>query len=200
MVVVERAGENQIVVVPGANSMLAASDVDSVEIGQDDVVVVQLEIPIETVAAVLGHARTAGATAILNAAPAHPRTHELLGDVDVLVVNEPELEALDGSAVSPDLTVVVTLGARGAVVHADGRAVTVPATTVDPVDTTGAGDCFVGALATALLEGRPVVGAARFGCDAAAAAVQRLGAATSMPRRHELPQPPAGASSSRARS
>lgn len=171
VVQVDDTGENSIVVVPGANALAEAP-----------AVVGDLLVQLEVVALAV---RRATGLVVLNAAPATALPADLLGQVDVLVVNESEAALLPtGPPVRRG--VVVTLGARGAVVTAsDGTRTSVAAPAVDAVDTVGAGDAFVGALVAALLDGADLVEAARHGCAAGAIAVTRPGA-RSAPTREEL--------------
>jgi ribokinase len=186
-------GENLIVVVPGANAALGADDVDRPEVRGAGVVLLQLENPLDTVRAA---AAAAGGTVVLNPAPAQPLPTGLLGLVDVLVPNEHELVRLTGAddgartpaglvALSRRLGVgsaVVTLGARGAlVVPATGTALLQAPPPVSPVDTTGAGDCFCGALAQALARGDELASAVRYAVAAAASSTTGPGARGALP-------------------
>ena len=175
LIQVDDAGENTIVVVPGANALTEAPAV----VGD---LLVQLEVPLDVVAESV---RRATGLVVLNAAPAAALPSDLLAQVDVLVVNEGEAALLPAD---PPVRrgVVTTLGARGAVVTgADGSRAAVPAPAVAALDTVGAGDAFVGALVAALLDGHDLVEAARHGCAAGAIAVTRPGA-RSAPTRDEL--------------
>ncbi|MEJ3749341.1 ribokinase [Actinomycetes bacterium KLBMP 9797] len=206
LIAVDRAAENLIVVAPGANAALTSLSIpDHEAIGAADVLVCQLEIPIDTVTRAAAVARAAGTVVMLNAAPARPLPAALLDAVDVLVVNQGEAEALVGRPAEPedllDLVprVVMTLGAGGvAYADRDGAHLRVDAPTVDAVDTTAAGDAFTGALAVAWAEGRPVVDALRWACAAGAACARRLGASSSLPTRAEIDQLFAGTYGSRA--
>jgi ribokinase len=186
-------GENLIVVVPGANAALTPADVDVAEVRQATVVLLQLETPLETV---LAAAEAAAGIVVLNPAPPQPLPADLLGLVDVLVPNEHELVRLAGAAEggrSPaelaELarglgagSVVVTLGARGALlVPAEGNAVLQAPPTVEPVDTTGAGDCFCGALAQSLARGDVPAEAVRYAVAAAASSTTGPGARGALP-------------------
>jgi ribokinase len=188
-VVTVAGGENTIVVVPGANGRLA--DVE-VPLAPGDAVVAQHETPIAPVAAAFARARAAGATTVLNPAPAAPVADEVLALVDVLVVNEHELGIVFAGA-TPDErpafagTVVVTLGRRGVRAWpADGPAVDVAGRPVAAVDSTGAGDCFVGYLVAALVAGVPLEAALDRANRAAALSTTRPGAAASVPTAAEV--------------
>ncbi|MGY1590569.1 ribokinase [Geodermatophilus sp. SYSU D00708] len=189
----EGSGENLIVVVPGANAELVPADVDVAPVRRARVVLLQLEVPLATVTAA---ASVAGGTVVLTPAPPQPLPPELLSRVDVLVPNEHELLQLAGAGPgerSPaDLaalarglgtaTVVVTLGARGALlVAADGPALLQPPPPVRAVDTTGAGDCFCGALAVALAEGAAPAEAVAAAVTAAALSTTARGARGALP-------------------
>ncbi len=184
LIVVSASGENSIVVVPGANTLCpTASAIDT------DVLVAQLEVPIEVVTSSFVAARDAGATTVLNPAPATPLPPELLAVVDVIVPNEHEVDLLggvDALLASGVGAVVVTLGERGARVHTEGRVAQVDSLAVDAVDTTGAGDTFTGYLAAGLSEGLDLVTAATHGCAAGALATTRAGAVPSIPSRAEV--------------
>ncbi|MGO1834206.1 MAG: ribokinase [Actinomycetaceae bacterium] len=187
IVMVDGSGENSIVVVGGANAAMTAADVERAAevIAAADVVVCQLEVPQAVVAAAFAAAR---GTTILNAAPAAAVSTEILARTDVLVVNEIEYGMLGGDATfgadSADLpaTVVLTLGGAGARVLARGAdPVDVSAPRVEVVDTTGAGDTFVGALAEALARGESTEASVRRAVAAGAASVGALGATAGMP-------------------
>ena len=194
LVIVDDAAENSIVVVSGANAELRPDDVAAAGAALRDaaVAVAQLEIPLAAVRAAAEHA---GGRFVLNPAPARPLDPDLLAHVDVLVVNEGEFARVTGLEVGGDATtfaarvdeaglrcaVVVTLGGRGAMVCEDGQVTVCPAPPVTVVDTTGAGDCFVGALADALARGESLPGALHWAVAAASLSTQSLGATTAMP-------------------
>lgn len=193
-IVVQDGGDNSIIVVPGANGTVTGpSPLDAEVIGRSDALLLQLELPMD---AVVAAARVPGAEVVLTPAPAVPLPAELLEAVDVIVPNEHEAAALTGRADPGDALeallesvpeVVVTLGARGALYGSrDGVRLRQPAVPVRAVDTTAAGDTFVGALAVARAEGLDPARALRFASAAAALSVQREGASTSMPHRHEI--------------
>ena len=191
LIVVSEAGENAIVVIPGANGALTAlAEADGEAIDAADALLLQLEVPIEIVVAAATRAR---GLRVLNAAPARPLPPELLANVDLLVVNETEAMMLAetsdaGAAIRVLLGLVprvaLTLGADG-VRYADrtGAALVVAAPPVRAVDTTAAGDTFTSVLATALAEGRETRVALELACAAASLCVETQGASTSIPLR-----------------
>jgi ribokinase len=190
LIAVDRAGENMIVVSPGANARVSAADVEAAGelLSGAGVTVAQHEVPEETVAAAVAGAR---GIVVLNPAPARP----VAVAVDVLVPNRGELEALAGRRGDPvelarglDVAraVVVTLGSEGAVVIEGDRVERIPAPEVEAVDTTGAGDAFCGALAQALDAGADLVESARWAVRAAAASVTKAGAQGGLPRAADL--------------
>ncbi|GGO30050.1 ribokinase [Micromonospora parathelypteridis] len=195
LVMVNAQGENAIMVTPGANDALVGlTEEELATVRAADVLVAQLEVPVETVTAAAVAARAAGTRVILNAAPARDLPPELLGAVDVLVVNEGEAQALAGRGREEprallELTprAVLTLGGEGAwYVDRDGAEVHVPAVRVDVVDSTAAGDAFTAALAVGWGEGRDLVDAVRWASAAGAACVRKLGASVALPRRAEI--------------
>lgn len=184
IITVDSAGENTIAVVAGANAVWP-DVVVGVELAPDDVVVLQAEIPFEVIAATIAAADATGAAVLLNAAPAAPELAVLLPSVDILVVNESEAAALIGlQGVGDDAlrtaadgrTLVVTLGADGVVLVEGGAVTRIPAVPVEAVDTVGAGDAFVGALAAALAGGASLMDAARLGTAAGAITATAVGA------------------------
>ncbi|HZR94573.1 MAG TPA: ribokinase [Gaiellaceae bacterium] len=177
-ILVERSGENRIVVVPGALEQLAREHVDAFadRIAAADVCVVQLEIPVATALYALEVACRAGVRTILNPAPAPPQP--IAVDVDYLTPNETEAAAVRDARG----TLVVTLGDEGA----DLDGVRVPALPADVVDTTGAGDAFTAAFAVALAEGLTDLDAVRWGCAAGAHMVEHAGVVPGLPTRAEL--------------
>jgi ribokinase len=186
-------GENLIVVVPGANGAVTAADADRESVRGARVLLLQLEVPLDAVTAA---ARSCSGTVVLTPAPPQPLPAELLERVDVLVPNEHELAQLAGVAPHERLpaewaalarsvagcAVVVTLGARGAlVVPTEGQPLLQAPPPVDAVDTTGAGDCFCGALAQALTHGADLPDAVRFAVTAAALSTTGPGARGALP-------------------
>ena len=203
LIFVAADGENSIGVASGANARLAPADVQQAAplIAAADVLVMQLETPLETIELAATIAAQNGVTVILNPAPARLLGDAVLQHVSILTPNESEAELLTGVAVSDEHgaaeaakalhakgvgTVIVTLGARGAYVSSDQFLGLVPAFQVSAVDTTAAGDVFNGALAVALAEDQPLEVAARFASAAAALSVAILGAQPSAPRRRDI--------------
>jgi ribokinase len=181
LIAVSPEGENQIVVAPGANEKLAPEHVP--EIGYDTLVM-QLEVPVPAIVAAAGKAR---GRVILNLAPAGDVPRGLLERADVIVVNEGERAAYGAKLDGLEALVVVTLGSRGAEMWQGGKKVAeCPSPKVKAVDTTGAGDAFVGALAVALMEGKAGAEALAFACAAGAITATRAGAQTSLPTRAEV--------------
>jgi ribokinase len=191
-IAVDTAGENTIIVDPAANAALRdLTEPELAAVRDADVVLAQLEIPVETVVAAFAAAQDAGGLTVLNAAPARELPDELWPLVDVLVVNEEEALALAGAdsqdaAVAALLRrvpeVVVTLGGKGALLALrDADPVPVPAHGVQVVDTTGAGDTFCGVFGAARARGSAAADAVRRAVAAAAVAVQRPGAVPSIP-------------------
>ncbi len=196
--------DNTIVVVPGANGAVGVDDVLSVSLASGDVAVSQFEIPLPAISAFFTRAQAAGAWTILNPAPMQIFDRGLLELVDVLVLNETELgllaktelrdtdelarfaEVAKSLQMRPDLTICVTLGKRGVLALIDGEPFMAPARPVKAIDTTGAGDCFVGALAAQLAESVPLRQAMGYANAAASICVQRMGAAPSMPSAAEV--------------
>ncbi|BCW65286.1 ribokinase [Arthrobacter sp. NicSoilB4] len=211
IIAVDDRGENQIIVSPGANSSLTADDVEAglgaMQAG--DILVLQLEIASVLVRQAAAVARSRGAFVILNAAPAPGRIDGLLDDVDLLVVNEQEIRAVAEilgmppgnhlelvQSLPPVLgaAIVCTAGAEGSFAVLDGGLVHVPASAAAAVDTTGAGDTFVGYLAASLLATPgDLAGAMRRASSAAALAVTRTGAMESIPWQQELQAAPTSA-------
>jgi len=178
LILVDDHGENQIVVIPGANDAVAAPEPDE-EVG---VWLVQGEVPLAAVEGTLAAARATGAAAVVNPSPAGRIPPEVVARFDVAIVNETELDALGDDRPSQ---VVLTLGARGARILPDGpELAAIPATQV--VDTTGAGDALAGVTAAALAEGRPLEEAVEWGIAAASLSVERHGCQPAMPRREEV--------------
>ncbi|HUF38664.1 MAG TPA: ribokinase [Anaerolineales bacterium] len=200
LITVDDNGENRIIVVSGANMELSPNDIELISIGSGDLLASVFEVPQETIKTAFERARAAGARTILNPAPASPFVEGLRELCDFLVVNETELAFYAGTdSVFKDddglrrqlrevragdgQTVIATLGAQGAAYLDRDELVRVPGREVRAVDTTGAGDCFTGALAAALSEGKTVAQAVAFANTAASLSVQVVGASASLPDR-----------------
>ncbi|HLX66180.1 MAG TPA: PfkB family carbohydrate kinase, partial [Puia sp.] len=210
LIAVDAQGENCIVVAPGANGNLLPGDVPVEKIKQAALILMQLEIPLGTVEYVVDLAWVHGVPVILNPAPASALSDVLLSKVSVLIANQKEAEMLSGvvidDLISADRaawvlaekgvrTVIVTLGAEGAMWLDSRGSDLAAAPVVEAVDTTAAGDVFCGALAVALVEGRGakegrewpgIKEAVGFACAAAALSVTRMGAQPSAPTRKEV--------------
>jgi ribokinase len=195
IIAVERGGENLIVVDPGANGQLRPGDTGGGALSQAAVLLVQLEVPRETVTSVI---EAASCRVVLNAAPAAPLPPPVLDKVSVLVVNETELAVLTATPAPADLPAIasltrklrrdtiVTLGPGGALaVPASAPAVHIPAPPAEIRDATGAGDCFCGALAVLLAEGASLTEAARVSVAAATLSATAAGARGRLPGRAE---------------
>ncbi len=206
LIQVDAQGQNSIAVASGANFRLTGAEVEKALQGMDkfEALVMPLETPLETVYAGAKNASRRGARVLLNPAPAQVLEKDLLKLVDVLVPNEYELALMTGMAIQSDddirqaarrlleggpKNLIVTMGREGALLLGeDVKETVVPAYSVEPVDTTAAGDCFVGALAVGLCEGKDLRSAAEFASAAAAISVTRAGAQPSLPRREEAMQ------------
>jgi ribokinase len=201
LITVDPEGENMITVAPGANQSVAGSEVTAAGAHPADVLVMSAEIPVAVISAALAQARNGGTVSLLNLAPAPPEAGSLLASgVDWLVVNESEAAAILGrpvkgpaaaQAAAADLTAgaeggaaraVVTAGAEGAAFAGPEGGGVVAGFRVRAVDSVGAGDTFVGALAVALAVGAPPETAVRAACAAAAVATTRPGTQEAMPR------------------
>ena len=198
VVAIDDAGENSIIVIPGANAELESlTEVDETAISAADVVLLQLENGTSIVEETIAVARQHGVTVVLNAAPPLPlQTTELLRGVDYLIVNEGECLRMGGGADVDAAAralarlagaVVVTLGAEGGVLYrGPGRPLALPALEVDAVDTTGAGDTFCGVFAAAIAEGRAVESAFQLALVAGSIATLTEGNVRSSPTRERI--------------
>ena len=203
LITVDEKAENCIVVASGANANLLPSDLAKAEeaIELADLILMQLEVPMETVCFVADIAWQKGKKVILNPAPAHPLPADLLHHLYLITPNETEAEMITGVKITDEISaveaarilsrmgvqhVIITLGSKGALICSDGEAEIVPALKVEAVDTTAAGDVFNGALTVALSEGRNLKESVRFACKASAISVTRVGAQSSAPYRNEV--------------
>lgn len=203
LITVDQFGENSIVVAPGANANLVPHDVEKAfaRYPKGKILLIQLEIPMDTVEFAAAHARKQGIKVILNPAPANDRISKLFPLIDIITPNVHEAEMLTGIRITdiPSAmraaesiyaqgvgNVIITLGKKGAVLLEDGVASHIPAPEVETVDTTAAGDVFNGALAVAIAEGKELADATAFACRAASISVTRFGAQSSIPFRNEV--------------
>ena len=186
LISVSPEGENQITVASGANARVSATDV-SLNLPKCDVILCQLEVPLDAVTAAAERATETGALMAINLAPAQDVPPELLRQSDLLIVNEVEAAFYGDALHANGGMVALTLGGEGAVLYKMGKEIArVPAFSVPVVDTTGAGDTFCGALAVALAEGEAPDDALRFASAAAALAVTKPGAQPSLPTRAQV--------------
>ena len=200
MILVDHSGENQIAVVPGSNGRLTPADLRQHRelIAGARVLLLQMEIPRETVFEALRLGRECGLTTILNPAPAAPLPSDLLRLVDILTPNESEAQVLTGSTDPAEAariltdrgvgTVVVTCGANGAFLTTGNDVTHIPGFLVETIDSTGAGDAFNGALACAVAEGVPLKSAIERANAAGALATTGRGAQESMPTKDDIEQ------------
>ncbi len=203
LITVDAAGENCIVVAPGANNRLSTADIDSVResIRTADYLLMQLEIPMEVVEHTAEIAASAGVKVILNPAPAAPLSDSLIQKLYMITPNRSESGMLTGIAVrdwesaeqAADIlmargveNVVITLGSTGSLVKNNVVSERIPAERVEAVDSTAAGDVFNGALLVGLAEGKELMDAVVFASRVAAISVTRMGAQASIPSRAEL--------------
>lgn len=199
LILVDDKGENCISVAPGANHRLSAEHIKKAEtaINESEIILLQLEIPVESVLFAIELAHKHKKKVLLNPAPARQIDDKHLAMIHSLVLNETEAEFLTGLPVETDSqireaskallekgpqNIVITLGAKGAYVKNSERDEFLPAFKVEAVDTTAAGDVYCGNLAVALVEGRSIFEAVRFASAASAISVTRLGAQPSAPK------------------
>jgi len=204
LITVDDAGNNVIVVAPGANQMLSPEDVKKAEpdIASSGALVAQLEVPLETVEFAAQLANESGVLFILDPAPAQKLSPELLKMVDVLTPNETEAQILTGIEVTSNRdsactavkklleygvkSVILTMGANGFLLGTDDEMEFVPAVKVNAVDATAAGDAFTGSLAVGLAQGKTLANSALFANYVAALSVTKMGAQSSMPTREAV--------------
>jgi len=201
IIVVDANGQNSIVLSPGANGMVTPADVDSASFSNSGLLLLQLEIPTPTVLRAAQRAREHGMQVILNPAPAKPLPAELLSNVDILIPNESELALLTSLPVTDSSsaevaakeilkqgvkTVIVTLGSKGALLVTATQVKHVDTYKVNVVDTTAAGDAFIGGFASAILSGKSLEDSVRYGCACGALATTKFGAQPSLPTKDEV--------------
>lgn len=196
-IMVNSDGNNSIVVVPGANNQLKKNIIDKMDISKFDIVVAQMEIPVESIEYTFKKAKSNGAYTILNPAPAQPLSDDLFKNVDLLIPNETEFEILTRHSVDVEKEIelgieylknkgvkeiIITLGENGAkYFNKNGDDIWLKSYDVDVIDTTAAGDSFIGAIATALSKGKNMIEAIDFAMKVAAITVGKLGAQVSLP-------------------
>lgn len=202
-IIVDEKGENTIVVAPGANHKLNRGDIDNAEdqIRQADIVLIQLEIPVDTILYAAKKANNLGKKVILNPAPATQLPDELFKYLYMITPNESETELLTGIKVTDHPSaaeaakslknrgvknIIITMGSKGAYVFTDELNQIVPAYEVEAVDSTAAGDCFNGALVVELGRGMDMIESVRYANRAASISVTRAGAQISIPNRNEV--------------
>jgi len=203
VILVDNRGQNCIVVSSGANARLSNTDVEnaSQQFIAGGILVLQLEIPIETVCFAAAKAKAAGKRVILNPAPAQQLSNTLLQNTDVLILNETEMEIICGQPIDEEDTlrktidtilksgvkvVILTLGSKGARYFSKETQFFQQAFQVQAVDTTAAGDAFIGAFAVALSEGKTPADAMQFAAAAGALTATKMGAQPSLPNRSDL--------------
>ena len=202
LIMVNDEGENSIVVAPGANANLLPSDIEKVtSITEAEIILMQLEIPIETIASVIKNAKANHQNVILNPAPAQKLNDELLESLFLITPNETEASLLTGIKVDDEVTaslaahifldkgvqnVIITLGSKGAYFQNNKLSLKIDAPVIKAMDTTAAGDTFSGALAVAITEKMEWEKAIQFAVEAASISVTRLGAQSSLPYRNEI--------------
>ncbi|WP_130274434.1 ribokinase [Cecembia calidifontis] len=206
LITVDKSGENTIIVAPGANAHLTVGDMKASEqrFEETELILLQLEIPLETVVAAAALGNKLGKKVLLNPAPAQKLPDKLYRYLQLITPNETEAEFLTGIAIDGEASaekaakffiergvqdVIITLGSKGAYLHSSNFKGILPTSKVTAKDTTAAGDTFNGALAVALGKGLPIKDAVNFAMKAATLSVQRMGAQTSIPYIHELSIP-----------
>ena len=201
VIIVDSNGQNSIVLSAGANGKVSSADVDAASFSDYKLLLLQLEIPIPAVLSAAKRAHEKGLRVILNPAPAKQLPEELLALADFLIPNETELNLLTGLPVH-DLTsaeqaartllergvknVIVTLGSKGALIVTNEQVSPIESFKVDVVDTTAAGDAFIGGFATALLQDKLLEESVRYGCACGALAATKFGAQPSLPTKEDV--------------
>jgi len=200
-IVVDANGQNSIVLSPGANGKVSSSDVEHASFSGFSLLLLQLEIPIPTVLSAAKLAKQNGVRVLLNPAPAKELPDELIALADFIIPNETELSLLTGMEVKDVLSaekathillnkgaqnVLVTLGSKGALLVNGEASTHVETYQVDVVDTTAAGDAFIGGFASVLDSANSLIDAIRYGCGCGALATTKFGAQPSLPTKEEV--------------
>ena len=200
---VDAKGENSITVASGANGKLSKDEIDkaSLVFEDEDVLLIQLETPLETVIHTIKNAAAKGLKVVLNPAPARNLPEEIFQYLFAITPNETEAEILTGIPITNEESaqkaaniliqkgvknVIITLGSKGAYLKNEVFSGIITTEKVDALDTTAAGDCFSGAFCVGVLEGKTCENAVKFACQAASISVSRMGAQASIPYRNEL--------------
>lgn len=205
LITVDKLGENSIVVASGANAYLTPENVksafDSGCIEEAKIILMQLEIPIDTVKFTVTAARQKSVFVIINPAPYNPAVEGVFENIDIITPNITEAEQLSGIKIKDIETakkaamvihkkgvkhVIITLGKLGALLLEEGKPQLIEAPVVEVIDTTAAGDVFNGALAVAIAEDKSLTEAVKFACKAATLSVMKMGAQSSIPYRNEM--------------
>lgn len=202
MIMVDAKGENSIVVASGANTTVSADVVSETLLGEDTLLVMQMEVPIEENFKLMRRAKARGARSVLNTAPAQTASAEDLSLADYLILNEIEADTVysalfektflgteEKALAISDKTrgcCLITLGAKGVVIAEKGKITKVSSLSIDPVDTTGAGDAFVGIFAAMIDSGADTVTAARYASAGAGMACLKMGAQEALPSLKEI--------------
>ena len=201
--VIESTSQNQITVVSGANAHAQSDQFSDEVLSSSEIILSQLEMPLQEIEKLFLRASSDGCLRILNVAPALQLSETLFNETDIFLVNELELSALsekplliddinsvkesiDSLQLHDDQSIVVTLGSQGVYVHQQGKNEFFSGHEVNAVDTTGSGDCFIGAMASHMLLNKNLFEAAEFANKAAALSVTKKGASISMPNRQEV--------------
>lgn len=185
-IAVDQNGENTIIVIPGANGMVSPHNFESIKLNEDDILVCQNEIPVAALQGAFHQAKTAKAKIIYNPAPAISVPDELFNVADIVVVNETEHKVYAPQFRKGSSVIIETRGAEGVAVTTPERSFDIPGHDVSVIDTTGAGDCFTGALAAGLCANYPLERAVEFANKAASLSVQKSGAGIGMPTMEEI--------------
>ncbi len=200
--VAEENSDNTIVVISGANFLLTEKDIENIEFEKGDVLISQFEIPTKTIEAFFARGKKIGTINIFNPAPAQSISTNLLSLIDILVLNETELSFISGVTINASdeesilqaiqklnnshINVVITLGEKGVLAFHGNERIRILGKKVQAVDSTGAGDCFVGALAASILSGKSFSDSLTFANFAASISVTKEGAGSSMPTLEEV--------------